>query len=221
MTTSKAAQPGRVSPRGRRRDPRLDTAILDAALEVVAEVGYAATTVAAVVERAGAGKAAVYRRWESKKDLVLAAVQHLQAGEATVSADPPDTGSLRGDLVALSAPTAATEQAQKLRVVRGLSSMLSAEPELAEAVGGVIVAPWTAAMRVLLARAVERGEAQPQGDLDVLAQVLPSMAAYRVIVGGEPIDQEFLMTLADNVLLPALNIRSTPPRRSPLRGSRR
>src|SRR5215475_466986 len=80
---------------GRPRDPALEAAILDATQDLLIEHGFAATTVEAVARAAGTGKAAVYRRWPAKIDLVVAAVQALQSPPSV-----PDTGTLRGDLLA-------------------------------------------------------------------------------------------------------------------------
>src|SRR5689334_21879509 len=67
---------------GRKPDPGRDAEILDAALQVLAEVGYAGMTMAAVAARAKAGKGTFYRRWPSKADLVLDAVGHLKRSQA-------------------------------------------------------------------------------------------------------------------------------------------
>src|SRR5436190_18041434 len=72
--------------------------ILDAALEVLAEVGYDRLTMDAVALKAKASKATLYRRWNGKGSLVIDALHHHHQHEAT--AEPVDTGSLRGGLIA-------------------------------------------------------------------------------------------------------------------------
>src|SRR5687768_10063074 len=95
MAVSTAAfNEGRVPQRGRPRDASRDDALRQAALEVMAEVGYRALTMDAVAARARAGKATIYRRWESKLDLVIDTCTQL----ATQNLAAPDTGSLAGDL---------------------------------------------------------------------------------------------------------------------------
>ncbi len=81
---------------GRPRKPETDAAILDAALAMFGEVGYEGMTVEAVAARAGVGKATIYRRWSSKDDLVIAAIQ-----EVLTSVEVPDLGDLRTTLVAM------------------------------------------------------------------------------------------------------------------------
>ncbi|SON59543.1 putative HTH-type transcriptional regulator [Mycobacterium simulans] len=78
---------------GRPRDPRIDGAVLRATVELLAETGYPGLSVAAIAERAGTSKPAIYRRWPSKAHLVHEAV--FPIGSAT---EIPDTGSLREDL---------------------------------------------------------------------------------------------------------------------------
>src|SRR4051794_29128870 len=80
--------------RGRRNDPRLDRTLIDAAIEVLNESGYAAFTTTAVARRAGASTASLYRRWPSKQALAGAVARHIALDELS----DIDTGSLDGDL---------------------------------------------------------------------------------------------------------------------------
>lgn len=191
--------------RGRRRDPALDTAILDAAIEVVAEVGYERMTMDMVALRAKAGKAAVYRRWKSKGDLIVDAVGHLKRTQVDLDA-LPDTGTLRGDLLGLFKPSSVREGERKMRVMAGLASALSQHPELAEAGNAAIVEPWATANLRLMERAVARGEIQAETDIQTASQVVPSMAAYRALIQRKPFELQFLTSVIDGVLMPALGI---------------
>ncbi|OPG06324.1 TetR/AcrR family transcriptional regulator [Microbispora sp. GKU 823] len=92
MTTS-AAAPSRQ----RRRGPELEAALLDAAWDELVEVGFAKLTMESVASRAGTGIAVLYRRWANKDQLVLAALEHYRNSHPV---DVPDTGTLRGDLLA-------------------------------------------------------------------------------------------------------------------------
>src|SRR6187397_2503070 len=85
---------------GRRRDDSKDDAILEAARELLAERGFDGMTMDAVADRAGAGKATLYRRWPSKVELTVDAIV-CGRGVATTIDDIPDTGSLRGDLLSV------------------------------------------------------------------------------------------------------------------------
>ena len=83
-------------PPGQPRSAEADEAILQAALELLAESGYRSLTMERVRERSGVGKATIYRRYGSKEELVAAAIVHLNSDIPL----PADTGSLQGDFAA-------------------------------------------------------------------------------------------------------------------------
>src|SRR3954454_22491159 len=154
---------------GRKRDLTRDPEILDAALDVLAETGYERMTVDMVAARAKAGKATVYRRWPSKAELVIDAVACLKSADA----DPqqlPDTGSLRGDLLAGLKPRTMQDVDRRMMVMAGLMSLMSEEPELAAAARRAIVEPRVAIYRLLLERAIARGEIAADTDVETIAQ---------------------------------------------------
>lgn len=190
---------------GRKRDHTRDPEILDAALEVLAETGYDGMTIDMVAARAKAGKATLYRRWASKAELVIDAVACMKKGDL-VHSELPDTGTLRGDLVAMIKPHSIEDGEKKLQIMAGLMSMLSREPELAEAANAAIVEPRAAVNRVLMHRAIERGEISADCDIDTLSLISPSMAAYRVLILRKPVDRAFLISLIDGVIMPAVGL---------------
>lgn len=195
-----AGEPTRL---GRKRDHTRDAAILDAATEVLGEVGYANLTIDMVAERAAAGKATVYRRWSSKEDLVLDVVERLKHNQ--VDPDPlPDTGDLRGDLIALFKPQSAEEGERRNKALAGLASMLSHHSRFADAANDALVEPWAAAHRTMMQRAVDRGEIPATADVETISRILPTLAAYRALVERAPFDRDFLLTSIDVILLPAL-----------------
>ena len=187
---------------GRKRDHTRDPEILDAALDVLAESGFDGMTIDMVAARAKAGKATIYRRWPSKADLVLDAVACMKAGEIDFER-LPDTGTLRGDLVAMIRPRTIEEGERKLRIMAGLFSMISSSPELADAARAAIIEPRAAVNREFLQRAIDRGEISPDCDIEALAVLTPAMAAFRLLILRQPVDAEFLVALIDGVLLPA------------------
>ncbi len=199
-----AAVPGRL---GRKRDHSRDPEILDAAIDVLAEVGFDGMTVDMVAARARAGKATLYRRWTSKSELVLDAVSCMK-DRGTDPAALPDTGTLRGDLIAMIKPHSIEDGEKKTRVMAGIVSLLAKEPELAQAAHAAITEPRARVNRLFLQRAVDRGEIAPVGDIDTLALVMPAMVAYRVLMLRRPVDREFLISLIDGVLLPAVGLGS-------------
>jgi len=132
-TTPAETGPATPSRPGRKRDHSRDPEILRCTIDVLAETGFEGMTIEMVAARAKAGKATLYRRWASKGELVVDAVACLKQGALDLD-DLPDTGTLRGDLVAMIKPHSIDEAEKKMRVMAGVVTMLSTTPELAEAV---------------------------------------------------------------------------------------
>jgi len=190
---------------GRKRDHTRDKEILDAALEILGETGYDGMTIDMVATRAKAGKATLYRRWPSKGELVIDAVACMKNGDLNLS-QLPDTGTLRGDLIAMIKPHSIEDGEKKLRVIAGLMSLLAHSPELAETARVSVVEPRVTAHRFLLRRAIERGEISPHCDVDNLSTVTTAMASMRVLFERKPVNREFLISLIDGVILPAVGL---------------
>ncbi|PPG43249.1 TetR/AcrR family transcriptional regulator [Pseudoclavibacter sp. RFBA6] len=200
---------GEAKPRlGRKRDHTRDTDILEAALDVLAETGYDGMTIDMVATRAKAGKATLYRRWVSKSDLVLDAVACMKSKDLDLDA-LPDTGTLRGDLIALVRPPNIRDAERKLNVMTGVVSMIARDPEMAAAAQAAIVAPRAAANRVIFERAITRGEIAADVNLDTLSMIAPAMAAFRTLILRQSPDRDFLIGIIDDVVLPAAH-RRTP-----------
>jgi AcrR family transcriptional regulator len=203
--TSRTDPPGGTRTRrgtGRPRDTSRDALILEETLAVLADAGYDRLTIDKVAARVGAARATIYRRWPTKAELVLDAVQRLSQGDVGLD-DLPDTGSLRGDMAAMVLPQTEQEQQYRMRVLAGVASLaLTEDPRLAQAATSAGVGPWTAAIQVLLQRAVDRGE-YPAADVAALAQVVPMMCLARA-VAQEPISREFSIGLIEGVILPAM-----------------
>jgi AcrR family transcriptional regulator len=190
---------------GRKRDHPKDQQILDAAIEVLSETGFDGMTIDMVAARAKAGKATVYRRWASKNELVLDAVACIKKADLE-TLEIPDTGTLRGDLIGMIRPPTIQDTEKKLKIMAALASMLSSAPELADAANAAIVEPRAGINRMLLTRAIERGEISPDIDLQLVALISPSMVTYRSLLLRKPVDRDFLISVIDNVVLPAVGL---------------
>lgn len=160
-----------------------------------------------VAARARAARATVYRRWASKADLVLKAVARLSRGDVDL-AHLPDTGSLRGDMVAMILPLTGEQEQARIQVMAGLHALARSEPRLAEAAAGAGIGPWIEVNRAPIQRAIDRREFPP-GDVDVLSQVIPTMCAGRASQ-QLPITREFSLAMIDGVIIPALRGRGCP-----------
>jgi AcrR family transcriptional regulator len=193
---------------GRKRDHTRDPEILDAALDVLADTGYDGMTIDMVAARAKAGKATLYRRWASKSELVLDAVACMKSTDVDL-ASPPDTGTLRGDLVALVKTPTIRESERKLKVMAGIVSMIARDPELAAAAQEALVEPRAAANRIIFQRAIDRGEIPADVDIEKLCLIGPAMVAYRTLMMRKPVDRAFMIGNIDRIILPAAGVRSS------------
>ncbi len=193
---------------GRKRDLTRDPEILEATLQVLAETGYDGMTIDMVATRAKAGKATVYRRWASKSELVIDAVACMKTADIDFD-DLPDTGTLRGDPVAMVKPHSIEDGARKLAVMAGLVSMLSRHPELGDTVRDAVVGPRARINRIFLQRAIDRGEIPADVNVDMLSQVGGAMATHRTLLLRKPVDRAFMLSIIDDVILPACGIRRT------------
>ncbi len=187
---------------GRKRDHSRDAVILDAALAVLSERGYDGMTIDMVAARAGSARATVYRRWETKAHLVLEAVSRMSRDDVGLD-QLPDTGSLRGDMIAMILPLGDEEQQVRIQAVAALLSLSRTDARLAEAANGAGIGPWIEVNRILMQRAVDRGEFPPPGDINTLAELIPLMCFSRA-VQRQPITRDFSVALIDGVVIPAL-----------------
>ena len=180
---------------GRPRSPEADTAIVQATLELLAEVGYRSMTMEQVRARSGVGKATIYRRYANKDELVRAAMVHLHH-ELPV---PDDTGNLRGDLrVVLDAAVGAAVETNAGHVVPRLLGESAHDPELQQLFYDNLVAPRRRVMRAVFERAVERGEIRSDLDLDLVMDLLVGSIIYRGLISG--MDPEVMADRAQHVL---------------------
>jgi AcrR family transcriptional regulator len=191
--------------RGRPRDPRRDQAILDAALELVAEIGYDRMTIEGLATRAGVSKPTVYLRWPGGKPEVVAAA--ITARRAATTAPDSDTGSLRGDLVAY-VQSVVSSLERNVHLTAGLTCQLRQSPELAEVFREHAVAAQRARVAAVLDRAAARGELAGRATVTPLfSAVAGSVIHTHVLLTGEPVDAAFVDELVDHVLLPILSPR--------------
>jgi AcrR family transcriptional regulator len=156
-------------------------------------------TVEAVARAAGSGKAAVYRRWPSKTALVVAAVRALHR-----PADIPDTGTLRGDLLACALHFAGTDDRSTL-VLASLLSEIGRDPDLRQASYEAIGKPPAMALAAVLERWTARGAISPSAPIELLAGLIPAVAFRNVVLLRQPLGSDTVVELVDRVLLPALN----------------
>jgi AcrR family transcriptional regulator len=167
---------------GRPRSAQAHEAILAAALDLAVEGGLAGMTMEKVAARAGAGKATIYRRWDTKHALMADALRSIAA-----EIQAPDTGSLRGDFLGLAARAMGANAPEALRLMPRLMSEAAEDPELFAVCRAVLVDPRRAQLREVLRRGVQRGELRADLDLELAIDGLIGPIVYRVLIsGGDP-----------------------------------
>ncbi|MFL5300696.1 MAG: TetR/AcrR family transcriptional regulator, partial [Anaeromyxobacteraceae bacterium] len=142
-------------PRGRTRDPAADRAILEATLELLADEGFERLTIEGVAARAGVGKATVYRRWESKRSLVVAAVDHMARLVAGGVEAAPEGRS--GSVERIASATATFYRGPSGRALLGMVVEMWRSPSVARAVRTRFLEPRREALRQALREDVGSG----------------------------------------------------------------
>lgn len=180
---------------GRPRSSKADAAILHAAIELFAEVGYEALTIEAVAEAAGVAKSTVYRRYPGKIELIVAAIGDLNDTEQPVPEVLPDTGNIEDDAVALlTALRDKFASETKSRVIAALTAATARNPELAAA-HATFIAGRRAFGMGLITRAVERGELPVGTDPEIVVDLLSAPVYYRSFVSYGPLDDDAIRAI--------------------------
>ncbi|MEU8030164.1 TetR/AcrR family transcriptional regulator [Streptomyces sp. NPDC049099] len=181
---------------GRRRNEAARRAILDAALELLADADGAPVSVETIARAAGVGKQTLYRWWPSKGAVLLEALTDRAAQEVPA----PDTGSLRADLRELAVATfEASQRPPSAPALRTLVREAARDVHLAELMR-VFTQSRRAAVRAVLERGRERGELPADRDLDLLVDQFYGFFWYRFLLGHAPLDRAAAELLTDSLL---------------------
>jgi AcrR family transcriptional regulator len=192
--------PDKIAPLRPRVEGQREEQILDATVDLLLEVGYDRLTMDSVAARAKAGKATLYRRWSSKQRLVVDAVNRSK--RASVG-PPPDTGSLRTDLIRCFAGPDALIPEEAHRLLGVVMSALTTDPEFATEFRTEFVLPRIGVMQQVYRRAAQRGELRPGADLSIIGPALAAVLLQRALVLGEQITEDLVERVVDQVILPA------------------
>ncbi|MCV6984310.1 TetR/AcrR family transcriptional regulator [Mycobacterium shinjukuense] len=174
--------------------------LLDVTLRLLQQHGYDGLTVDAVATTAKASKATVYRRWPSKAELVLAA---FIEGIRQVAV-PPETGSLRGDLLRLGELVCAQAR-QHASTMRAVLVEVSRNPALDDVMQHQFVEQRKAVIQHILRQAVDRGEIADGAISDELWDLLPGYLLFRSVMANRPPTEHTVRALVDDVLIPSLS----------------
>jgi AcrR family transcriptional regulator len=191
-----AAEPAR-----RRRGQELEDALLDAAWEELVAGGYGSFTVDAVAMRAQTSRPVLYRRWTKREDLMLAAIRHRAMGDA---GPIPDTGSLRGDVIAL------LEYGNEHRT--GMAALLSAQlgayyQETGRTPSDVrleLLGGRASSMDLIMQRAIERGEVASERATPRLVTLPFDLFRHEILMTLTSVSAEVIREIVDDVFLPLI-----------------
>jgi AcrR family transcriptional regulator len=162
---------------GRPRSDRARRAILDATLQLLVEQGFDGMTIEGVAARAGVGKATIYRRWSSKRELVAMTLASI---DDDVRA--PDTGNTRDDLIALVRDFARVSTSTVLGpMISRVAGAAVGDPELMEIVWNNLIAKRQEIGRQVLRRGIDRGDVRPEVDVDLVMDMVAGTAIFTVL----------------------------------------
>jgi AcrR family transcriptional regulator len=206
MLNGMTEQAGRT--RQRRRGEELEAAILEAAWDELVDAGFAKLTMESVAARAKTGVAVLYRRWPRKDDLVLDAIQHYGA---THPVDLPDTGSLRGDMIAMLGSFSSVRVSFAAVVSAAFSGLRASSGLTPAQVREKLLADRPLWSAEIYRRAHERGEI----DLDRIARVVLSMPfdlmRHDMLMTYKPIPEERVLEIVDDLFMPLIAAASRKP----------
>lgn len=186
---------------GRPTDEALTTRILDVCADLLEAHGYAALSVEQVAREAACGKSAIYRRYPGKPDLVAAVIRsRVTLGE------PPDTGSVRDDLLAHALQNQRNQDGVSFATGRGMQAMF--EPEVYPILWDSIFRQRRERGLEIIARATTRGELPDDVDADVILDAIAGLTLYRQAIKGVRVDERHFVSVIDALL-------THPPRRLP------
>jgi AcrR family transcriptional regulator len=192
-----AGTAGGAGRRGRPRSQAADRAILAAAAALLAEGGFAALSIEEVAARSGVAKSTIYRRWTSRGTLALDAfLADFQSQQPS-----PDTGTLSGDmLAALRAWIRAVTRTSAGPILAGLIAESQRDPELGIAWRERVVEQLRAQHKIMLNRAISRGEIPADTDQEVVLDLLFGAAYHRLLHGHQPLTDAFARQVVDLIV---------------------
>ena len=200
-------QAGQAAERQARGKPR-EQAILAAVTGLLGEAGYEAMTMDAVAARAHASKTTIYRRWPGKADLVRAAVDAHIAGRVLSGSD---TGSVRGDLLAVLRSMHSHLTPEFMAMMSGLVHAMRADSALAGSLRSLF--DQDSVSEQVISRAVARGElpAPAAPKLAALVHEVIEAQVFRQMMTAADLDDAFARHVVDDVVLPLLAGSIAPP----------
>lgn len=189
----------------RRHGEELEAAIRSAALSLLVEGGPSAVTMEAVAAAARTSKPVLYRRWPDGRALL----RDTLLSTARSAIPDQDTGSYRGDMLAVLRGWAALFTGPSAAAMSGVIAAMAHDAELADAFRGGVIGWRKDEMAALLARGVARGDVRHDVPVEVARELGQSVLWHRLLVTGDPITDELIVQLVNEVLVPFVAPRPT------------
>ena len=194
--------------RHRRRGPQLESALLEAAWNELVEVGFADLTMESVAARAQTGVAVLYRRWANKDQLVLAAIEHYGRAHPV---EIPDTGTLRGDLLALlTAMSRARATFMAVAAAAGFSGLLASTGLTpAQARDKLLGDQRIRGDQIIYRRAHDRGEIDLERIPPAVLAMPFDLVRHDLLMNLGPVKPERITSIVDEIFLPLVTAQPT------------
>jgi AcrR family transcriptional regulator len=185
----------------RRRGDTLLNAIYDAVLAEMATRGFSGLTMEGVATCARTGKAALYRRWSCKEDLVVEALNQVLPSVDS----PPDSGDLRTELAAVLAMMRDSVNSPAGCAILGIMAELDRDHDFVKTINERVLRPRKCSITAILERAAARGDIAPGIITPLVAETAPALVMMRVLCDGPPVSQQHIDEILDDVMMPLLS----------------
>jgi AcrR family transcriptional regulator len=202
-----AVPSGQAPAATRRRGDTLEHAIYDAVISQLRSEGYGGLTMEGIAACAHTGKAALYRRWPCKEDLVVEAIGRALPPLPVL----PDHGNLRDDLLDLLRQMTAVVNSSAACALQCLLSEVDRDPRFSRLVHERVLAPRKRVFLKALERAAGRGQARPEAVNQLVADVGPALVVQRFLAEGGPIPDDYLVSVVDDIVMPVLRPSAGSP----------
>ena len=184
---------------GRPRSAEVDRAIGEAALALLIEQGYGGMSMEGIANRAGVGKAAIYRRWSTKAEIIVDALRSHPFAHVPL----PDSGDVRADLLEMLTAQQEAFSGPDGPLMNALAAEKSRHPELRVAFEEAFIRDRRAHLHHILAAAVARGDLPPDADVELLVEAAPAILVHRLVVHAAAPTPDLPQRIVDLLLGPS------------------
>jgi AcrR family transcriptional regulator len=182
----------------RRRGEVLNAAIRSAVLQLLTEQGPGAVTMDAVAAAARTSKPVLYRRWPDRAALLRDTLMRV----ATATIPHHDAGSYRGDMLAVLRGWVSLFTGPNAAAIQAITAAMAQDPDLAAAFRNDVIGWRKVEMAALLSRGIARGDVRADVPIEIARELGQSVLWHRLLITGDPITDDLVVQLVDEVLVP-------------------